>query len=227
MTWTAKDPDEILDYSWPVPLDAGDSVTTHTAVVKAGTISIASASVVGDVVRAYVTGGTDGTDCLVEMTATTVGGRRFEYTGQIRVIDSANAFEVSFRAAFPTFQTTPREAIAYWREQAERIVDARFGNDKDHALKLLTAHYLTMQGYGDSVEAQRISKFGGATDVKSGSLSLSWQSGDRAAASGFDATSYGKMLMPLIRLYAASPAVTDTGPVMHGNILGLGQHGFA
>jgi hypothetical protein len=212
MAWPAKDPNEILDYSWTVALDAGDSITAHTATIVSGTATIQSSSAASGKVTAFITGGVDGQSVVIEMRATTAGGRVFEHSGQISIISSANAFEVAFKAAYPAFADTPREAIAYWHDRALRVVDARFGDDQSHAAMLLTAHYLTIQGQGESAEAQRHAKFGGATSIKSGTLSINWDSSaGQAPKSRFEATRYGLEFLPLLRSYCGGPRITATG----------------
>lgn len=212
MAWPAKDPNEILDYSWSVPLDTGDSISAHTATIVSGSATIQSSFAAAGKVTAFIAGGVADQAVVIEMRATTAGGRVFEHSGQISIISSANAFEVAFKAAFPAFADTPREAIAYWHDRALRVVDARFGSDQDHAAMLLTAHYLTVQGQGAGAEAQRHAKFGGATSVKSGTLSINWDGGAGGATkSRFEATSYGLEFLPLLRAYCGGPRITATG----------------
>ncbi len=211
MTWTAKDPNEVLDYSWNPPLDAGDTIATHTAVVVSGTVVIATSEISGGAIVTWITGGADGETALIKLTATTDGGRTFEATYPLSIIDITNAFEVAFKAAFPAFADTPRETIAHWHARATRIITDAYGDDQSHCTMLLTAHYLTMQGEGGGAAAQRMSKFGGATRVKSGSLELAWDGGGDSM--GFKATIYGQELWPIARNVLGIGGVTATGTV--------------
>jgi Protein of unknown function (DUF4054) len=211
MTWTAKDPNEILDYAWPVPLDAGDTIATHTAVVASGTVVIVSSEVQTGTVIAWVSGGVSGETALIRLTANTAGGRVFEATFPLQVVDSEG--ESTFKAIFPAFADTPREAVAYWQARAASIITDRYGADQAHATMLLTAHYLTMQGHGGGAMAQRMSNFGGATRVKSGSLELAWDGGGDSM--GFKGTVYGQELLPIIRANNIG-GVTGTGTIQGG-----------
>lgn len=212
MAWPAKDPSEILDYSWTVPLDIGDTIAAHSAVVVSGTVVIASSTVTGAIVTAFITGGVAGETAILRFDATTTGGRKHEDTLLLPIIDSANAFELAFKAAFPAFEETSSSAIAFWYARAGRIVTSAYGDDEEYAAMLLTAHYLTLQGFGAGAEAQRASKFGGATNIKSGSLSLSWE-GAGASSEGIRSTSYGKLFFPFLRVHGGSPGITNTGTV--------------
>jgi hypothetical protein len=212
MTWTAKDPNETRDYIWTVPLDAGDTIVAHTATVAHGNhITIPTSSVDGANVVVWIAGGNHNETAIVTLTATTDGGRTFEATFTLKIIDTDQAFELAFKAAFPAFADTPRDAIAYWHGRAEAVITDAYGDQKDHATMLLTAHHLTMQGQGGGAAAQRMSKFGGATRVKSGSLELAWDGGGDSM--GFKATIYGQELWPIARNVLGIGGVTATGTV--------------
>jgi hypothetical protein len=88
--WPAKDPDEVLDYSWDVPLDAGDTITgTPTRVVIAGTVTAEVPTVNGALVTTFVSGGVAGETAVIEMKCQTAGGRSFEETFVLPIKDSA------------------------------------------------------------------------------------------------------------------------------------------
>lgn len=199
MGWSAKDPTEILDYSWEVPLDGTDTIASKTAVVVSGTIVVASSSFADGKVTAFITGGVDGETAMVKLTATTTGGRTFEETFQLKIIDSANAFAAAFRAAFPAFADTAPESIEYWRTQAARIADERFGDDEGHALNLLTAHYLSIQP-----GTMGSSSMAGLTRFKSASVDIT-VSDKVASATGYAQSVYGQQFAVLQRQYLAAP----------------------
>jgi hypothetical protein len=116
-----------------------------------------------------------------------------------------------FTAIFDAFATTDEAKFDYWLARAERVITDAYGDDQLHATMLLTAHYLTMQGEGGGAAAQRMSKFGGATRVKSGSLELAWDGGGDSM--GFKATIYGQELWPIARNVLGIGGVTATGTV--------------
>lgn len=78
LTWPSKDPDEVLDFSWPVPLDDGDAISgTPTASVLAGTVTLGAANAIGNLVTVVISGGQPSENAIVKMTAQTAGGRTF------------------------------------------------------------------------------------------------------------------------------------------------------
>lgn len=78
LDWPSKDPDEVLDFSWTVPLDDGDTITgTPTASVLAGTVSLGAPSVAGNLATVVISGGQPSENAIVKMTAQTAGGRTF------------------------------------------------------------------------------------------------------------------------------------------------------
>lgn len=78
LSWPSKDPGEVLDFSWPVPLDDGDTISgTPTATVIAGTVSLSAVSVANGLVSVVISGGQPSENAIVNMTAQTVGGRTF------------------------------------------------------------------------------------------------------------------------------------------------------
>lgn len=78
MTWTFKDPDEVLDYQvdWATALGT-DTIATSTFVVPAG---ITKDSETSDTTTAtvWLSAGTDGTRYDIKNTIATAGGRTFE-----------------------------------------------------------------------------------------------------------------------------------------------------
>jgi hypothetical protein len=115
-----------------------------------------------------------------------------------------------FQAIYPEFTETTDAQYAYWATRAEKIATADFGDDQAFVAAALTAHYLALQGQGGSVDAQRAAKFGGATEVKSGSLSLKWEKGQETVSS-FEKTRYGALAWPVIKALRRGPLVTGTG----------------
>ena len=91
-TWPAKDPDEVFDYSWDVPLDAGDTISgTPTRTAIAGTVNVEAPTVNGARITSYISGGASGETAVIEMTCQTAGGRTFQETFVLPIKDSATA----------------------------------------------------------------------------------------------------------------------------------------
>lgn len=74
-TWPAKDPDEVLEYSWDVPLDAGDAIDSRTVTLIAGDAVLGSVADANGIVTVELSGGTAGTTSVIEMVANTTEGR--------------------------------------------------------------------------------------------------------------------------------------------------------
>lgn len=91
-TWPAKDPDEVLDFSWDVPLDAGDTISgTPTRTVITGTVSVEEPTFSGARITVYISGGASGETAVIELTCQTSGGRTFQETFVLPIKDSATA----------------------------------------------------------------------------------------------------------------------------------------
>ncbi len=206
---TTKDPDEVLDYSWQPALDTDDTIQSYTVTLISGTVVIGTVSATTSLVTFWISGGAHGESAELQARVVTVAGRTFEETLLLPIVSTTTAFLSSFAAAFPAFAGVAPDAILYWYEQATETIDSRFGARQAHATMLMTAHLMTMQGYGAGSESQRLSKFGGATEVKSGTLSLKWD----ASPTGYQSTSYGRQLWPYIQAFLGGPRVTSTGTV--------------
>jgi hypothetical protein len=84
-----KQPSEVLDYDidfteWMTP---GDSIATATATSDAG-ITLGATTIIGYVVKQWVSGGTDGNSYKVTVKVTTNGGRVKEADFRVRVRES-------------------------------------------------------------------------------------------------------------------------------------------
>lgn len=122
---------------------------------------------------------------------------------------------VEFQAIFPGFDAVTQPQYDFWVAEAERVVTSAWGDDQQRSTMLCTAHYLASNGYGTSGEAQ-IAGFGGATDIRSGTLSLGFSKDSKASSNTWLSTRYGKDLWPLIRLYSGAPLVTASGTLPYG-----------
>lgn len=206
LIWPAKDPDEVLDYSWSPALDEGDTIATFTAELVEGDVTIDSSSETDTTGTVWISGGTEASQ--LRLVAVTAAGRTFEETVALPIRDSGSDFASSFVAVFPAFSAVAQEAIDYWHARALRSIDDSFADDQAHAVMLFTAHSLVMRGLGTGVDAQRASQFAGATRIKSGSLELSWSENAKSTGS-----IYGDELLGLFKAYWGGPFVASTGSV--------------
>lgn len=229
LTWPAKDPDEVLDYSWIVPLDAGDTIATATLTKVSGSVVIDSQAQNATGLTAFLSGGTDGEIAEFIAFATTSGGRTFEETILLAVqaSDSGAEFYGQLVAAFPAFAGVSPASVAVWHGQAVMLITesltACLGSRADMATMLLTAHYLTLAGLGTGTEAQMAAQgMAGFKSIKSGSLSL--DRGDISTKGGeMGTTSYGARAWAMISPCLTGPRVTGTGCVVGGGVF----NGFA
>jgi hypothetical protein len=81
------DPDAVLDYAvdWTEWLATGDSITSHSVAVESGNVVKDSDSLAGTIVRAWISGGTNGTDATVRYRVTTAQGRTDDRTIYLKV----------------------------------------------------------------------------------------------------------------------------------------------
>jgi len=116
------------------------------------------------------------------------------------------ATKSEFIAIFPAFSSVSDAAYDYWATRAERSVTDAYGDDQAHATALATAHYLVMQGIGSEADSQRWANFAGATSVRSGSLSLTWDAALKTTGSR-----YGDEWRSLAVTLLGGPCVAGTG----------------
>jgi hypothetical protein len=68
----------VLDFSWPVPLDDGDAISSILeASVVAGTVSIGATGFANGLVTGVISGGEYGENAVIRLGARTTGGRDF------------------------------------------------------------------------------------------------------------------------------------------------------
>lgn len=85
LTWPAKDPDEVLDYSldWSARL-AGDTISSVTWTVPAG-LTRTSSQISGGTVTAFFSGGTEGETYPIGCRVVTAGGRTMDQTVKLKI----------------------------------------------------------------------------------------------------------------------------------------------
>jgi hypothetical protein len=193
--WPAKDPDEVLDYTWTVPTEADDPVTSATlTVVSAGGAAIASQSYTTTGLTAYLTGGTAGETAIFSATASTEGGRTFEETFYLQIRATANANVAGLRLRYPAFAAVPSATIDYWLTDAMRFVDDSWTEaDYAPALMAAAAHHMAMNGLGTEGALPQ-----GVTSFKSGTFSATVDA-SQAGRTGWASTRYGQEYLALLR----------------------------
>lgn len=214
IVWPSKDPDEVLDYSWTVPLDSGDAIQTFTIDKDAGSAVIDSNTHENGVATAFISGGTDGEVNEFTLTVVTTGGRTFEEKAVLAIATNDTA-AANLIAAFPKFSKVPTATIVFWLERAAREVDTSWtADDIDFARSLLAAHYMTLEGLGSGTEAKiNAEGLGDFKSVRSGQFSFTRgdMSSDSASAGELGSTSYGRQYMELLARNRGGPRVMSTG----------------
>lgn len=223
--WPAKDPDEVLDYTWAPQLDEGDALSSIELTRISGSVVIDSQSTVSGSRVVWLSGGTDGETNVFEGRATTVAGRTYEETIYLQIISSnVGAGQSGFIAAFPAFASAPAASVAYWSEQAAMITapfEECLGDRYQFATWLVTAHHLVLAGLGTGAEAQMAAQgMAGFKSIKSGTLSLDRGDNYSAGAGEWGATSYGLRVWPMLKACVAGPRVTGTGSLVGGRFNG-------
>lgn len=212
IAWPAKDPADVLDYSWIIPLDDQDELAPDGLTAEAldpTTATVDDSEEAEGTATLWISGGADGELAMFNLVAVTAGGRTFREVAVLPVFDRASVMLAELRVRYPEFADVADETIGYWMLRSLEIVTTDFGDQRTHAALLLTAHNLTLAGLGTGAESQRHGSFAGATRVKSGTLELSWEGG--ASNGAYGQTRYGRLLMPILRANYGGPLVTATG----------------
>lgn len=205
--WPAKDPAEVLDYTWTVPLDTGDTIASATATVTSGTAVKDSQSNTDSILTLWLSGGAADELNYVSLTATTNGGRTHREAGVLPVIDRAAETLALFRMRYPAFVAIDDGLIGYWLTDAGALVgDSWAEASRVPARIAYAAHKLVETGaLSGAVPA-------GLTSFKSGTFSAT-VSNETASLTGLDATLYGREFLKLRRATFAGPRLAWTPPV--------------
>lgn len=206
LTWPAKDPQEVADYPWTPPLDAGDEIDAITSAdVIRGTIELGTddkaPAIAGNRIVVWLSGGAAGETAVVRLECTTTGGRRWEEDIAIAVVERSGAALAEFRIRYPAFSAVTDQAVQYWLDEGGAQC-ARWPADNDRAALLYAAHKLTETRAG---LAQ------GVTSFKSASFSADITS-DAANRTGFRATQYGREYLDLARKHFAGGTMAWNPP---------------
>jgi hypothetical protein len=237
-TWTAKDPDAVLDYVYRIPLDSGDSIAALSDVTftkLSGAVNIDSTSIAaapdttdegyGQDFTAWLSGGADGETAVFKIEWTTADSRVDDDIITIAIVSNdlpallltgyAKPLPGHLVARYPAFAAVPTATIQFWLTDAERSVDTSWSEgDYAAALMALAAHNMALAGIGTGAVGLA-SVPAGVTRMRSGSLDLSLTEAAANAliTGGFAATRYGQEYQMLLRRNRGGPIVSDTGQV--------------
>lgn len=234
-TWPSKDPDAVLDYTYHIPLDAGDSITSGNATPTklSGNSAIDSWSlaaspstvdgVFGQTMTLWISGGTDGETDLFQVTWTTALTREDDALLQLPIISSEFVALVltgyvkplpgHLAARYPAFTDVDPATVQYWLTDAERYVtNAWSEGDYAAGLMSLAAHNMALAGIGaDAATLASIPL--GVSRLKSGTLEVAFtESAANARLTGkLDATRYGIEYSALLNRNLGGPMIAPTG----------------
>lgn len=223
--WPAKDPDAILDYSYIIPLDEGDTVESHTFTRVSGTVVIEDEDIDEATVTARLSGGVDTETSVFKITWVTEAGREDEDYVTLRVIaadyvalgltDYQKPLPQHLVARYAAFAEVPTATIQYWLTDAERFVDTSWTEgDYAAALMALAAHNMVSAGLG--ADAAALADLpAGVSRFKSGTLDVSFAEGATAdrLSGALTASRYGAEYAMLRRRNKGGVRVTATGTV--------------
>jgi uncharacterized phiE125 gp8 family phage protein len=86
LTWTPKRPAAVLDYSWEVPVEEGDTLASASLTKVSGSVMIDSQSTIDNLRVAWLSGGVDGETAEFRGQATTTAGRTFDETIYLPIV---------------------------------------------------------------------------------------------------------------------------------------------
>lgn len=205
IVWPAKDPAEVLDYSWEPGLDEGDAITTTSATTGSG-VTINSDSNTASKVTLWLSGGIDGETATFTLSVTTAGGRMFREVAVLPVFDRASELLALFRLRYGAFSSVADGSIGYWLADAARLVGETWRDgDRDPARLAWAAHMLAESG----VLAGAIPA--GVTSFRSGAFSATVDA-SIASLTGLQGTIYGREFLALRRASFAGPRLAWTPP---------------
>jgi hypothetical protein len=206
--WPAKDPAEVLDYTWTVPLDTGDTIANVTAVKSSGSAEIDNEANTDTTLQLWLSGGTADELSKFTLTAMTNGGRTFREVGVLPVIDRASDLIASFRLRYPAFDALDDGRISYWLADAGPLVASWAADSQETARLAWSAHNLAASGaLSAGVDMT------GMTSFKSGDFSASFA--DKIASQqGLESTPYGREFIALRRASFAGPRLAWQPPAV-------------
>jgi hypothetical protein len=233
-TWTAKDPDAVLDYIYRIPLDANDSVSSSTPWIAriAGTVAIDSQDLAapdttsegyGQDLTVWLSGGASKETSVFRVSWVTVDGRTDDDIITLPVIESdvaplvltgfAKPGPAHLAMKYPAFASVAASTIQFWLTDAERYVTEAW-SERDYAAGLMAfaAHNMAVAGIGTAATALTGIP-AGVTAMKSGSLSLNFtpEAANARLTGDLSGTPYGQEYVALLRRNRAGPLVAPTG----------------
>jgi hypothetical protein len=244
-TWSAKDPDEVLDYTydWSVDLDLANGETLlptavppedgsqFIVVTASGTSLVGDPAYGPDFVTVVLEGGTLGEEAIFTTRVKTTAGRILEDTIILPIRSTVvpvphpggyvDPTPANLLCLFAEFASVPEPTIRAYLERAKGSVDTSWSEaDFAHARMLHAAHMMTVYGRGSTAEAAAIADGSGEFRTMAiGPLRLERFDKGSAAKSGagWDQTRYGREFKLLLRKNRGGPRVAGFGTGQAGD----------
>lgn len=214
MSWTAKDPNEVLNYvyDWSAELGEDTILTSNFVATVPSGASIVGQSHDGKTSTVIVSGGISGQAVVFTLTITTAGGNTHEAMPQLFIIDNAAASlptgyvlptAAQLVAAFPEFAGVNN--IDFWITRGARMADMTW-TEEDYAFAVIlyACHLMALAGMGTGPDAKNNSgAMSGFSEIRSGQLTLKRKgAADTGGNDGslLTSTSYGRQYYTLLRL---------------------------
>jgi hypothetical protein len=206
IVWPAKDPAEVLDFTWTVPLDGDDVIDSFSPTLISGSITIDSNDKTDLVGTLWISGGTADEIAQISLRAVTEGGRTFRELGVLPLVDRASEVLADFRLRYPAFAAVADGPIGFWLAKAGAEVGANWPSEVIAEAKCAwSAHRLALAG---ALSAMAMPD--GVTSFKSGDFSATFAD-SVAARTGYDATVYGREFKALQRRNFGGPVLMGSG----------------
>lgn len=229
VSWTPKDPDEVVNYSlpWSAQMAEGDTIVLSVWTDVAGAVLEAD-DISDDALSTFarVSGGVDGVVATFTNTITTAGigaepGETLEQIVLLPIVATSSAplgeYETprpqDLIARYPAFAAVPYATIAIYIRDALGGVDTSWeAVDYEPAISALAAHNMSLVGLGDEGDVVGYRRQG-VSSLRDGAFSVSFNDKCVGAASGgtLDATPYGRAYKVILRRNKAGPRLVGGG----------------
>lgn len=206
IVFTAKDPAEVYEYTWIVPLDPGDTIATFTATVLSGTAIKDSQTNTTTTGSVWVSGGTADAYTYFNLVAVTAANRIFRQAAVLPIIDRAAELLASFRLRYPALAGIDDGQVSFWLADAGRMVGTEWAETHRFSAKSSwAAHKLAESGLVQGAVPA------GLTSFKSGTFSATVSDGI-AGLTGLESSVYGREFMALRSALFSGPFPAWTPP---------------
>lgn len=213
-SWPARDPDATYDYEYVIPLDDGDTITTHTFEKLSGSAAFSAETRSATGLTVTLSGGADRETTVYRVYWETAGGRKDDAIITQLVLSNVLAVLTGYDkpsplhlvARYPAFTSVPAATVQYWLTDAERYVDSSWAQG-DYAAALMAKAASSMAKGGLGAATGSAAMPAGVTRFRSGAMDVTISDAVAAAAAsgGIAAGIYEAEFIALRRRNFAGP----------------------